>query len=126
MEESGHLRGQSRVLRGLKLRVVLHQTRCLFAGQVQQRTVSQVGHTQLRQTALPGPKEVSRPPQFQVNLRQFEPVVNPLEGRQPLLGGLRLGVGEEQTVAPVFPAAHPAAKLVKLGQAEPVGGFRSA
>ena len=60
-------------------------------------------------------------PHFQILLGDFEAVGGLAEGLQPLE---RLGIAVmrgQDAVALVLPAADSAAKLVELGQAEPVG-----
>ncbi len=73
---------------------------------------------QRRQAGLPGAEHVARAPQRQVGLGDGEPIGRPFHDIQPLLRDLIGRIGQEDAVGPMRSAAHPAAELVELGQAE--------
>ena len=102
---------------------LLHVAEGLLARQRQEVAVAQqVAHAQARQAGLAGAEEVAGAAQLQVLLRDHEAVV---AARQDVEARARLvreaAVGHQQAGGGARAAAHAAAELVELGQAEALG-----
>ena len=85
---------------------------------------AQTREAKLREPRLTGAEELALAADLEVDLGQLEPVVRGHERLQPgqrRVGQLLLRPRDEQAVRLLGASPHPAAQLVQLGEAEPVG-----
>ena len=85
--------------------------------------VGESGHFEGGHAALAGAEEVAGAAEPEVFFGEFEAVVVFFDGLETLAGVVGGRFGEEQAVALVGAASDASAELVKLGEAETVGGF---
>ena len=85
--------------------------------------VGEAGHFEGGHAALPGAEEVAGAAEFQVYFSEFEAVVVLFDGLEAFAGVVRGRFGKEEAIALVGAASDASAELVKLGEAEAVGGF---
>ena len=96
---------------------------CLLPGCFEHAKIgSEISYLKSVQTGLTSSKEVPRPAQVEIRLRQREPVAlahERVESRLRL-GTKRFPVGHDETVCRAIRPTHSTAELMKLRQSEPV------
>ena len=93
------------------------------AGAYQDVAVGEAGHFEGGEAALTGAEEVTGAAELEVDFGEFEAVVVLFDGFEALAGVVGGVFGQEEAVALVGAAPDASAELVKLGEAESVGGF---
>ena len=92
-----------------------------LAGQGNGRRIGQLRNSKRWEAALSGAKKIARPTQFQIFFGEHEPVVRLSQHLQPLQCVLAVSLCDQGTVAGMLAPADAPAKLVKLGETEPIG-----
>ncbi len=85
--------------------------------------VNEAGHFEVGEAALTGAEEVAGAAELEVDFGEFEAIVMLFDGFEALGGVFGGRFGEEEAEALVGAASDASAELVKLGEAEAVGGF---
>src|SRR5438093_9349597 len=103
---------------------LVHQPLCPCPGLADELSIApQARKLEVGQAGLPCPEELTLPAQLEIDLRELESVRDLDERLQTALsvfGELLLRTGDEEAVGLFGPSPDPAAKLMKLREAEPV------